>query len=319
MIVKKLTKFAGNLTNIKDGTKKQEIHLNKERFISPEFTDLWNRIKYKTTYSVDFDSEELINACVKALQEDIKVSSVKIEVIKAQTKIAEEGVTAKEKDKKLFAIKEKAALPDILTYLQNETNLTRRTIANILVKSGQLERFKMNPSKFMQEAAIIIKRTLSTFIVDGIKYEKIGDEEYAVQEVFKDEELYGYLTEDIIPSSRSIYNYIKYDSNVEKSFAEKLEDNESVKVYAKLPSNFKIDTPIGKYNPDWAILIEKDGEEKLYFVVETKGTDKIALLKDAEKAKIRCAKKHFKALNTDVKAVQASSFDEFVEDNVYNE
>ena len=170
----------------------------------------------------------------------------------------------------------------------------------------------------MQEVAIIIKRTLSTFIVDGIKYEKIGDEEYAVQEVFKDDELYGYLTEDIIPSEKSIYNYIKYDSNVEKSFAEKLEDNENVKVYAKLPSSFKIDTPIGKYNPDWAILIEKNGEEKLYFVVETKGTNQIALLKDSEKGKIRCAKEHFKALNTDIEAVQASSYDEFIEDEVYS-
>ncbi|MBY6825645.1 restriction endonuclease, partial [Clostridium botulinum] len=85
-----------------------------------------------------------------------------------------------------------------------------------------------------------------------------------------------------------------------------------------LPSNFKIDTPIGKYNPDWAILIKKDGEEKLYFVVETKGTDQIALLKDAEKAKIRCGKKHFEALNTNVGVVQASSFDGFVDDYVYS-
>ena len=319
MIINKLTRFAGNLSNIKDGSKKKEIHLNKEVFLGTDFTDLWNRIKYKTTYSVDFDSEKLIEECVKSIQEDLKVGSVKIEVIKAQTKIAEEGVSAKQKYKDEVAIKEKVDLPDILTYLQNETNLTRKTIANILVKSGSLESFKMNPSKFMQEVAIIIKRTLSTFIVDGIKYEKIGDEEYAVQEVFKNEELYGYLTEDIIPSERSIYNYIKYDSGVEKSFAEKLEDNERVKVYAKLPSNFKIDTPIGKYNPDWAILVEKDGEEKLYFVVETKGTDQIALLKDAEKAKIRCAKKHFKALNTDVTAVQASSFAGFVDNNVYGE
>lgn len=318
MVVKKLTRFAGNLSNVKDGSKKQEIKLNKEVFLGPDFTDLWNRIKYKTTYSVDFDSEKLISECVKSIQEDLKVGSSKIEVVKAATKIAEEGVSAKEKDRTLVAIREKVDLPDILTYLQNETNLTRKTIANILVKSGRLESFKMNPSKFMQEVAIIIKRTLSTFIVDGIKYEKIGEEEYAVQEVFKNEELYGYLTEDIIPSERSIYNYIKYDSNVEKSFAEKLEDNNSVKVYAKLPGNFKIDTPIGKYNPDWAILIEKDGEEKLYFVVETKGTDQIALLKDAEKAKVRCAKKHFKALNTDITAVQASSFEGFVEDNVYN-
>lgn len=318
MVVKKLSRFAGNLNNIKDGSKRQEIHLNKERFLSDEFTDLWNRIKYKTTYSVDFDSEKLIEECVKAIQEDLKVSSSKIEVIKAATKIAEEGISAKQKNKEEVSVKEKVNLPDILTYLQNETNLTRKTIANILIKSGRLESFRMNPSKFMQEVAIIIKRTLSTFIVDGIKYEKIAGEEYVVQEIFKDDELYGYLTEDIIPSNRSVYNYIKYDSNIEKSFAERLEENENVKIYAKLPKDFKVDTPIGKYNPDWAILIEKDGEEKLYFVVETKGTDQIALLKDAEKSKIRCAKKHFKALNTDVQAVQASSFDGFIENNVYN-
>ncbi|MBY6788279.1 DEAD/DEAH box helicase family protein [Clostridium botulinum] len=318
MIVKKLTRFAGNLSNVKDGTKKEEIHLNKEVFVGAEFTDLWNRIKYKTTYSVDFDSEKLIDKCVKAIKEDLRVGGSKIEVTKAATKIAEEGVTAKKKDRNLISINEKVDLPDILTYLQNQTNLTRRTLANILIKSGKLKSFKMNPSKFMQEATIIIKRTLNDFIIDGIKYERIGNEEYAVQEIFKNDELYGYLTEDIIPSERSIYNYVKYDSNVEKSFAEKLEDNESVKVYAKLPSNFKIDTPIGKYNPDWAILIKKDGEEKLYFVVETKGTDQIALLKDAEKAKIRCGKKHFEALNTNVGVVQASSFDGFVDDYVYS-
>ncbi|WP_252242745.1 DEAD/DEAH box helicase family protein [Clostridium sp. ZS2] len=318
MVVEKLTRLSGNLSNIKDGSKKGEIHLNKEVFVGPEFTDLWNRIKYKTTYSVDFDSEKLIDKCVKAIKEDLRVGGSKIEVTKAATKIAEEGVTAKEKDRNLVSINEKVDLPDILTYLQNQTNLTRRTLANILIKSDKLESFKMNPSKFMQEATIIIKRTLNNFIVDGIKYEKIGNEEYAVQEIFKNDELYGYLTEDIIPSERSIYNYVKYDSNVEKSFAEKLEDNESVKVYAKLPSNFKIDTPIGKYNPDWAILIEKDGEEKLYFVVETKGTDQIALLKDEEQAKIRCGKKHFEALNTNVGVAQASSFDGFVDKYVYS-
>ncbi|MBN1065399.1 type III restriction-modification system endonuclease [Clostridium botulinum] len=318
MVVEKLTRLSGNLSNIKDGSKKREIHLNKEVFVGPEFTDLWNRIKYKTTYSVHFGSEKLIDECVKAIKEDLRVGGSKIEVTKAATKIAEEGVTAKEKDRNLVSINEKVDLPDILTYLQNQTNLTRRTLANILIKSDKLESFKMNPSKFMQEATIIIKRTLNNFIVDGIKYEKIGNEEYAVQEIFKNDELYGYLTEDIIPSERSIYNYVKYDSNVEKSFAEKLEDNESVKVYAKLPSNFKIDTPIGKYNPDWAILIEKDGEEKLYFVVETKGTDQIALLKDAEQAKIRCGKKHFEALNTNVGVAQASSFDGFVDKYVYS-
>ena len=280
--------------------------------------ELWNRIKYKTTYSVDFDSDKLVEACIKAIQEDLKVSSVKIEVTKAKTKIVEEGISSTKKNTEFFEVQEKVDLPDILTYLQNETNLTRKTIANLLVKCGKLDLFKINPSRFMQEIALIIKRTLSNFIVDGIKYEKIDGEEYAVQEIFKNEELFGYLKDNIIESSRSVYNYVKYDSDVEKGFAESLENDDNVKVYAKLPSNFKVDTPIGSYNPDWAILIEKNGEEKLYFVVETKGTNQIALLKDSEKGKIRCAKEHFKALNTEVEAVQASSYDEFIEDEVYS-
>lgn len=319
MIIQKLTKLAGNLKNIKNADNKREIKLNKENIIDDkEFMELWNRIKYKTTYSVDFDSDKLVEACIKAIQEDLKVSSVKIEVTKAKTKIVEEGISSTKKNTEFFEVQEKVDLPDILTYLQNETNLTRKTIANLLVKCGKLDLFKINPSRFMQEIALIIKRTLSNFIVDGIKYEKIDGEEYAVQEIFKNEELFGYLKDNIIESSRSVYNYVKYDSDVEKGFAESLENDDNVKVYAKLPSNFKVDTPIGSYNPDWAILIEKNGEEKLYFVVETKGTNQIALLKDSEKGKIRCAKEHFKALNTEVEAVQASSYDEFIEDEVYS-
>ena len=319
MIIQKLTKLAGNLKNIKNANNKREIKLNKENIIDDkEFIELWNRIKYKTTYSVDFDSDKLVEACIKAIQEDLKVSSVKIEVTKAKTKIAEEGISSTKRNTEFVEVQEKVDLPDILTYLQNETNLTRKTIANLLVKCGKLDLFKINPSRFMQEVALIIKRTLSNFIVDGIKYEKIDGEEYAVQEIFKNEELFGYLKDNIIESSRSVYNYVKYDSDVEKSFAESLENDDNVKVYAKLPSNFKVDTPIGAYNPDWAILIEKNGEEKLYFVVETKGTNQIALLKDSEKGKIRCAKEHFKALNTEVEAVQASSYDEFIEDEVYS-
>lgn len=319
MVAKKLGRIVGDLSNIKDGSKKREIHLNKEKFLGPEFTELWNRIKYKTTYSVDFDSQQLIKECVKVIKEDLKVGRSKVEITKAKAALAhEDGVTIKEKSTSFSEINEHNDLPDILTYLQNETNLTRRTIADILVQSGRLEDFKKNPSKFMQEVGLIIKNTLNSFIIDGIKYEKIGNQEYAVQEIFKNEELYGYLTEDIVESKRSIYNYVKYDSNIEKSFAEELEDNDNVKVYAKLPSNFKIDTPIGKYNPDWAILIEKDGEEKLYFVVETKGTDQLSLLKDSEKNKIRCGKAHFKALGTNVGVAQAKTFDGFLQDHVYN-
>jgi len=206
-------------------------------------------------------------------------------------------------------------LPDIVTYLQNETNLTRKNIVDILIKSKKLESFKNNPQKFIDGAIKIIRKTMSSFIVAGIKYEKLGNEFYYAQECFEDKELYGYLSKNMIENAanKSIYNYTVYDSDVEKGFARSFNENENVKLFAKLPSWFKINTPLGGYNPDWAVLIEKDNEERLYFIVESKGSLFSEDLRDTEQAKIDCGIKHFEAISPEVSFVKSNGFAHFRE------
>ena len=141
-----------------------------------------------------------------------------------------------------------------------------------------------------------INRTKRLALVDGIKYQRLGDECYYAQELFEQEELTGYL-KNMLATAKSVYEHVVYDSSgVERTFAEQLERNEAVKVYAKLPGWFKVPTPLGTYNPDWAMLIEMDGEERLYFVVETKSSLFTDDLRDKESAKIKCGKAHFEAL-----------------------
>jgi len=168
----------------------------------------------------------------------------------------------------------------------------------------------------MEDTAKIISSVMRLLIVDGIKYTKLGNSEYYAQELFNAEELTGYLNRNMLESKRSIYNYVVYDSEVERSFAEGFESNESIKVYAKLPGWFKISTPLGGCNPDWAVVIENDGQDKLYFVVETKGSTAFDAIRPTEDAKIRCGKKHFEALEMGANFIRANKFKEFIEKSV---
>ena len=207
-------------------------------------------------------------------------------------------------------------LPDILTELQDKTALTRRSICRILVESGRLNDFKRNPQQFIELTAEIINRAKRMALVDGIKYERIGDEVYYAQELFETEELSGYL-QQMVRANKSVHEEVIYQSEIERGFAEELEKNEAVKVYAKLPGWFKVPTPLGSYNPDWAILVDKDGAERLYLVVETKSTLFIDELRDRESRKIECGRAHFKALavgESPAKYVVATSLDEVLHD-----
>ena len=153
-------------------------------------------------------------------------------------------------------------------------------------------------------------------IVDGIKYTKLGDDQYYAQELFKTEELTGYLNKNMIESEKSVFEYVVYDSAKEESFATSFERNKSIKLYAKLPNWFKVPTPLGSYNPDWVVLIEVDGKEKLYFVVETKGDIMFDALRPTESAKISCGRKHFEALGNEVTFTEEDDVDKFMEENV---
>jgi type III restriction enzyme len=204
-------------------------------------------------------------------------------------------------------------LPDIVSYLQNETNLTRKTLVAILTQCRRLQDFKNNPQKFVDEVSAIIKRQIRHFIVDGIKYEKIGDDHYYAQALFADKELTGYLNKNMLATQKSVYDHVIYDSDTEAKFAASFEQSRDVKVYAKLPDWFKIDTPLGSYNPDWAVLVNRDTEEKLYFVVETKGSILGELLCPIEKAKIDCGREHFRALGETVGFTVADNFESFID------
>ena len=312
-----IKKIAGNL-NIKNADDKQYVRLNKEVFISDDFKELWDKVKYKTTYRVDFDVNDLVNKCAEKIQNELTIGKIKYLYSKAKNKITKVGVeidteSIKEQFSDVEIIDYK--LPDIITYLQNETNLTRRNIVDILIKSGKLDSFKNNPQKFIDGAIKVIKKTMSIFIVDGIKYQKIGNDSYYSQECFQEQELYGYLSKNMIENreKKSIYDYTIYDSDVERRFAQSFNDNEEVKLFTKLPSWFKINTPLGSYNPDWAVLIEKDNEERLYFVVESKGSSLTDDLRDTEKSKIKCATEHFKEISQDVQFIHSDGFNHMKE------
>ena len=307
-------KKAASGLNIKPANDKRTVHLNKERFLSEEFKELWDRIKYKTTYRVDFDSEKLVEQCCEKMQLDLDVGAAKLMYTKAKVQVSEGGVDTTETQRlSVMTTDGTEQLPDIITYLQNRTGLTRRTIVKILTESKTLNLFKKNPQAYMDQVAKLISSTMQLFIVDGIKYTKLGDTEFYAQELFDSEELTGYLERNMFESHRSVYDYVVYDSDVEHGFAEKLESNESVKVYAKLPNWFKVPTPLGSYNPDWAVVIEDNGLNKLYFVVETKGSIEGKDLRPKEQAKIRCGEKHFAALGNDAKFMKADSFQRFTE------
>ncbi len=306
-----LKKIAGGL-NIKNNADKRPIKLNKQVFIGEDFKALWDKIKFKTVYRVDFDSAKLVEQCAAEIKKNLIVGKPKFTYTKTTIDITEAGVTGTDQQTKQHSANlQDYALPDVVGYLQEETNLTRRSIVDILIQSDRLDSFKINPQKFIEQATSIIKMQMRLFITDGIKYRKIGDDQFFAQELFETEELMGYLNKNMLEAQKSVYDHVVYDSDVEQQFAASCEKNADIKVYAKLPSWFKIDTPLGTYNPDWAILVNKDDQEKLYFVVETKGTLFASELRPVEQAKIDCGAKHFEALGQDVHFAKADSFDSF--------
>lgn len=193
----------------------------------------------------------------------------------------------------------KGGLPDIIAYLQKETELTRKTLVEIISGSTRLAEFIVNPQKFMDAIASIINNELHKLIIAGIKYEKIASQEWSMR-LFEDEEIMSYLT-NRLDVSKSVYDAIIYDSEIERKFAEELDKRQDIKLFVKLPRWFRVETPIGEYNPDWAIV--KHDESKIYLLRETKGTKDYEKLRNSEADKIKCGRKHFEALDINFEVV----------------
>ena len=291
-----LRRAAGRL-EIRNADERCQVRPRRAVLDSPDFKALWGRIKHKTTYRVQFDNEKLVESCARALRDAPLIAKTRLQWRKADIAIGKAGVEATERAGAATIVLDEGGieLPDLLTELQDRTHLTRRSIHRILTGSLRLEDFRRNPQQFIELAGEAINRCKRLALVDGIKYQRLGDECYYAQELFENEELTGYL-KNLLVAEKSVYEQVVYDSDIEATFADQLEKNTAIKVYAKLPGWFTVPTPLGRYNPDWAVLVEKDGGEKLYLVVETKSGLFADDLRDKEHAKIECGRAHFRAL-----------------------
>ncbi len=292
-----LAKLAGRL-EVKDADDRKPIRPSRAVLAGPEFKELWDRIKHKTTYRVQFDNEDLIKTCITAIDHAPPIGKTRLQWRKADLAIGRAGVAATETAQSPPVVLDESEIdwPDLITDLQDRTQLTRRTIVRVLRESERLNDFKRNPQQFIELAGEAINKAKRLAITDGIRYQRLGDEVYYAQELFEQEELTGYM-KNMVASKKGVYEYVVYDSGTEKDFASDLDKNEAVKVYAKLPGWFRVPTPLGTYNPDWAVLVEKDGAERLYFVVETKSDLFEDAVREKENAKIKCGTAHFKALS----------------------
>lgn len=296
-ILAMLRKVAGRVV-VQDADQRRHVKPRRSVLISDEFKSLWDRIKYKTTYRVEFDNVRLVNDCIRELQDAPPIPRAHLQWHKADISIGSAGVEAIERAgaSSVTLSESSPDLPDILTELLDRTQLTRRTIQRVLIESGRLDDFRNNPQAFIELAADTILRCKRSAIVSGIQYRRLGDNDYYAQELL-DEETVGYVRRMIEDSqAKSPYDHIVHDSEIEATFAKRLELESAVKLFAKLPGWFVVPTPLGQYNPDWAILIEEEGHERLYFVVETKGSSAPADLREVEKGKIACGRAHFEAL-----------------------
>ncbi len=297
---------------VRDASRDVVVRLNKQVMLSPEFLELWSKIKQKTAYRVSIDTEQLVKNCVKAFQEMPHIPKTRLVSQTADIHIQKSGISHMEREMRTMEIaNDYQALPDIITAISDETLLTPATVNRILVESGRCGDFLNNPEAFLEQAVELIRSHRHALAIDGIRYVKLDGQEYYVQEIFDTAELLANLDRNAVKVEHSVYDYVVYDSStVEKPVAVALDNDPDVKMFFKIPSRFKIETPIGTYNPDWAVYLNKNGEEKLYFVLETKGDTSFMHLKTSEQLKIHCGKEHFKALNAGVELETATSWTE---------
>jgi len=285
---------------VKPRSIRKERILNKDLYLTPEFEKFWDAISPKTTYRVSVSRNDLVTSSIKAIKDLPRIDPLRIKITRAGVKVLRGGATGEELATRSAELKGSYDLPDIVTELQEATSLTRRTIVDVLIGSGRLSEFIGNPNDFIDMVKRALQGELAKLVVEGIQYEKIAGSVYELRELQKDgaEEKERFLNQMYLVKNRqkTDFDYVVYDSDVERKFAEMLDSREDIKLFMKLPAKFKIDTPVGPYNPDWAIIKQEDGEDRIYMIRETKSTLDDSKLRPSELAKIRSAKEHFKAI-----------------------
>lgn len=283
-----------------------ELQVDEDKLAMPEFKALWSRINAKSVYVVDFDTDELIRKSIASLDAKLRVSKIYFRVesgamdtIKSKEELVSGASFVKEESASYGVIITANANVkyDLIGKLVDETGLTRKAVIAILqgVKPFVFDQFKDNPEEFIVKAAALINDEKATAIIEHITYDVL-DEHYGM-DVFTDPTIKGKLGVNAMKAKKHLYNHIVYDSSNERDFATDLDTNTDVAVYVKLPDGFYISTPVGHYNPDWAIAFYEGKVKHIYFVAETKGSMSSMQLRLIEASKIHCAREHFKAIS----------------------
>ncbi len=262
------------------------------------FRALWARVQARTTYRVSFDDAALVEACVAALRAAPEVPRARLQWRKADISIGKAGVEATETASAGTVVLDEGeiALPDLLTELQDRTQLTRRTLAAVLTGSGRLDEFRINPQAFIALVADAVNRCKREALVDGIAYKRIGDGVVWPLARFVDEPVTGYRKDLREDAGKSITTAIVVESAAERAFVDALEASPAVTLYAKLPAWFRIPTPLGDYRPDWLVLVERAGAPDQCYVVEMDSQADDTEPRGRERRKVRCGDAHFKAI-----------------------
>lgn len=288
-------KFTGRIKNAgdKDWVKRSK-ELTLENF--PLLFEIWERIKHKTRYEVNYSTEELIKRTVEELKDFNKVPLTRRPMLESRTgriSFSEEGIKTELQDTKgKYSEEIKHQIPDVYGYIQRRVDISRQTILEILKGSGRISELEINPQVFLDNLVGAIQRNLNSLMVEGVKYEQINGAFYEMR-LFEFEEIERYLSDlfKVKKQDKTVFNYIHVESSYESDFARDCEADESIKFFFKLPRDFKVPTPIGNYRPDWAVVFEND--KRIYFVAETKGTINWQELREVENMKIKCGTKHF--------------------------
>ena len=286
-----------------------ELQVDPDKLAMPEFKALWSRINSKSVYVVDFDTKELIQKAIQSLDKDLRVSKIYFKVesgsmdeVKSKESLLEGSSFSKKKSETYSQDKQvranSAVKYDLVGKLVEETGLTRKAVISILtgIQPVVFNQFRENPEEFIIKASSLINDQKATAIIQHITYHAL-DDRYDT-DVFTEPTLKGRLGTNAMKADKHLYDHILYDSTNERDFAKDLDVDSHVAVYVKLPDGFYISTPVGRYNPDWAIAFYEGTVKHIYFVAETKGSMRSMQLRDIEKAKIHCAREHFKAIST---------------------
>ncbi|AEC17335.1 Type III restriction enzyme, res subunit [Gallibacterium anatis UMN179] len=292
-------------SNIKKREDKKRVQYRKDFSLHPNFQALWERIQYQTTYRVKFEQQELIKSAVEKIRKMPPIETIQIRHEKAHLTINEQGISTQYRSTGATNVRASFHIPDLLNALQNKTGLTRISLCQILQQSQRLPEVFHNPQQFIDLVAEKINLALQQIMAEGVEYHKIAGKTYAMTlfqdfEFFKNEHTFA-----VAEQQKTIYeNYIPLDSQTEQQFAQDCESSDDVEFYFKLPEKFKIPTPLGHYNPDWAVVFK--GENKIYFVAETKNTGEgiqrgVAeeKLRESEQMKIAYALKNFDCLRSE--------------------